>query len=121
MGKSSDFLRDGAVILDLEDFFGILAILGSVLVGFRSSLRVSFSLEPVFVGFRAVSGLFVLSAVVSGFPPPISSMSFLSSAERDICTPESVDFGLSGDFFSRRPARLVGSSFPEGKVCAACF
>ena len=77
-------------------------------------------MEPVFVGLGVVSGLSVLSAVVSGLYLPISSMSSFSSADRDICTSESVDFGLSGDFFSRRPARLVGSFFPDGSVCAAC-
>ena len=38
----------------------------------------------------------------------------------DSCTPESVDSGLSGDFFSSRPASLVGNALPEGNVLAAC-
>ena len=88
----------------LGDVFGILFILG-----LGSGV---FSLDPFFMAFGS---FLALSEVRS-----ISSISFFSSAEMDSCTPESVDSGLSGDFFSSRPASLVGNALPEGSVLAAC-
>ena len=88
----------------LGDVFGILFILG-----LGSGV---FSLDPFLM---AIGSFLALSEVRS-----ISSISFFSSAEMDSCTPESVDSGLSGDFFSSRPASLVGNALPEGNVLAAC-